>query len=110
MYILQCADGSYYVGSTIDLEQRVAQHNAGEGASYTKKRRPVKLVFAQEFPDVKQAYEREKQVQAWSRAKREALINGEWEKLPVLARKDFTAYHARHNTDKSSRSEDQSNC
>ncbi len=91
MYILECSDGSYYVGSTVDLEHRVAQHNAGEGAQYTRRRRPVRLVFAQEFADVQQAYECEKQVQGWSRAKREALIRGDWAALPGLARKHFTA-------------------
>ena len=89
MYILECADGSYYVGSTKDLNRRVAQHQAGEGSNYTKGRLPVKLMFAAEFSTIEEAYQREKQVQTWSRAKRQALINGEFDRLPVLARKEW---------------------
>nr|WP_071606484.1 GIY-YIG nuclease family protein [Luteipulveratus halotolerans] len=86
-YILRCSDGSYYVGSTRDLERRLAQHQAGEGAAYTRCRRPVELVWAQEFERVDEAYAREKQVQGWSREKREALIAGSFERLPELARR-----------------------
>jgi putative endonuclease len=89
MYILECADGSYYVGSTTDLERRVWEHNEGLGAKYTARRRPVKLVYAAEFATIAEAYEREKQVQGWGRAKREALIRGDYAALPELARKDF---------------------
>lgn len=89
MYILECADGSYYVGSTRNLERRIWEHNEGKGAKYTARRRPVKLVFAAEFPTMSEAYAREKQVQGWSRAKREALIRGDYEALPALARKEF---------------------
>jgi putative endonuclease len=89
MYILECADGSYYVGSTTDLERRVWEHNEGLGAKYTARRRPVKLVYAAEFATIAEAYEREKQVQGWGRAKREALIRGDYAVLPELARKDF---------------------
>jgi putative endonuclease len=74
MYILLCADGSYYTGSTKDLARRLAQHQNGEGANYTKKRLPVKLVYWEEFDRIDYAFHREKQVQAWSRAKKEALI------------------------------------
>lgn len=95
MYILECADGTYYVGSTRDLERRLAQHQAGEGAKYTARRLPVKLVFSAEFPSIAEAFAREKQVQGWSRTKREALINGEYHKLPELARKDWENYHER---------------
>ena len=89
MYILQCADGSYYVGSTRDLERRLWQHNQGLGATYTARRRPVELVYAAEFDTVAEAYAREKQVQGWGRAKRQALIRGDFEALPALAKKDF---------------------
>jgi putative endonuclease len=75
-YILRCADGSYYVGSTRDLERRLAQHDAGEAANYTRRRRPVELVWAHEFQLVDDAFALEKRVQNWSRAKREALIEG----------------------------------
>ena len=89
MYILECANGSYYVGSTDDLERRVWEHNEGIGAKYTARRRPVKLVYVAEFASLAEAYEREKQVQGWGRAKRESLIRGDYAALPELARKDF---------------------
>jgi putative endonuclease len=89
MYILECSDGSYYVGSTKDLEGRLFQHQKGTGAKYTSRRLPVKLVYSEEYERVSDAYAREKQVQNWSRAKREALINGKEETLPMLARKKF---------------------
>jgi predicted GIY-YIG superfamily endonuclease len=89
MYILECADGSYYVGSTKDLDQRMAQHLSGLGSRYTAGRLPVKLIYAEEYERISDAYNREKQVQNWSRAKREALINGKYELLPPLAKKKF---------------------
>lgn len=90
MYILRCADGSYYVGSTRNLELRLAQHQAGQGARYTARRLPVELVYYEEYEHVSDAYRREKQVQNWGRAKREALINGKPELLPTLAKKKFS--------------------
>jgi predicted GIY-YIG superfamily endonuclease len=90
MYILECADGSYYVGSTKDLEKRILQHQDGTGTQYTSKRLPVKLVYSEEFEHVSEAYAREKQVQNWSRAKREALIQGKYDLLSALAKKDFS--------------------
>lgn len=100
MYILQCADGSYYVGSTINLERRLREHNEGRGARYTIRRLPVELVYSAEFPDIAQAYAAEKQVQGWSRAKREALIRGDYEALPGLAKKDFVRYRAKREEGK----------
>ncbi|GHF26061.1 GIY-YIG nuclease family protein [Pseudolysinimonas yzui] len=88
-YILRCADGSYYVGSTRDLERRLAQHAAGEGAVYTRRRRPVELVWAHEFQLVDDAFALEKKVQNWSRAKREALIEGRFDELPGLSRSAY---------------------
>ncbi|MFN4299871.1 MAG: GIY-YIG nuclease family protein [Thermaurantimonas sp.] len=85
MYILECADGSYYTGSTTNLELRLAQHQAGEGANHTRKRLPVKLVYFEEYARIDEAFYREKQVQGWSRKKKEALINGTPELLPQLA-------------------------
>jgi putative endonuclease len=67
MYILTCADGSFYVGSTRDLERRIRQHNDGEGANYTMTRLPVVLSYFEEFDRIDLAYSREKQVQGWSR-------------------------------------------
>ena len=86
--MLECADGTFYVGSTIDLERRVSQHDLGEGAVYTKprRRRPVRLVWAVEFARVDDAFAYEKQIRKWSRAKRIALIEGRYIDLPALAR------------------------
>src|SRR3989337_1381665 len=89
MYILECADGSYYVGSTKNLEQRISEHLSGLGSRYTSGRLPVELVYGEEYERVADAYYREKQVQNWGRAKREALINGNEEVLPPLAKKKF---------------------
>ncbi len=89
MYILKCADGTYYTGSTVDLELRVSQHQSGGGANYTKRRLPVSLVYWEEYPRVDEAFAREKQVQAWSHAKKKALIEGTNHNLPQLARKVF---------------------
>jgi putative endonuclease len=85
LYILVCADNSYYVGSTRNLDTRMEQHYAGLGGVYTAKRQPVRLVFAQEFDRIDEAYAREKQVQGWSRAKRAALIEGRMNDLPRLS-------------------------
>ncbi|MFZ5847003.1 MAG: GIY-YIG nuclease family protein [Actinomycetota bacterium] len=90
-YILECADGSYYVGSTVDLERRVSEHNNGLGAAYTRRRRPVTLRWAGEFDRVEDAYAFEKQVQGWGRRKREALISGRLQHLPVLASRSAKA-------------------
>ena len=89
MYILECCDGSYYVGSTKNLERRLSEHQEGLGARYTTRRLPVKLVYCEEYERVADAFYREKQVQGWRRAKREALINGDPELLPTLAKKIF---------------------
>lgn len=91
MYILECADRSLYVGSTRDLERRIAQHNEGEGSLYTRTRLPVRLIYFEQFDRVSDAYLREKQVQGWSRSKRLALAKEQLEKLPLLSRKSFDA-------------------
>ncbi len=85
-YILRCSDGSYYVGSTFDLERRLWQHGTDrEGAVYTRSRRPVELAWAGWFDSIREAFFFEKQVQGWSRAKREALIEDRLWELPELA-------------------------
>ncbi|GAB2848388.1 hypothetical protein GCM10027024_24940 [Microbacterium insulae] len=89
MYILECSDRSLYVGSTRDLERRLAQHGDGEGSLYTRSRLPVRLLYFEEFDRVEDAFRREKQVQGWGRAKRIALIKDQLSKLPPLSRKDF---------------------
>ena len=89
MYILECSDGSYYTGSTIDLERRIKQHQNGEGSNHTKKRLPVRLLYTEEFSRIYDAFYREKQIQKWSRKKKEALINGELGTLVQLS-KNYT--------------------
>ncbi len=85
MYILECSDGSYYTGSTKNLTLRLKQHQSGEGANHTKKRLPVKLIYFEEFKRIDEAFYREKQVQGWSRKKKEALINKQIKVLHELA-------------------------
>ncbi len=89
MYILFCVDDTYYTGSTNNLEKRIEQHQAGEGANYTRKRLPVELVYYEEYDNVADAFYREKQVQGWSRKKKEALIEGRNKDLVPLAKKIF---------------------
>ncbi len=86
LYILRCADGSYYTGSTHNLELRLAQHQAGEGGDYTSKRLPVALVYSCEFESEHEAFLRERQVKGWSRGKKEALIHGDFEALVKLSK------------------------
>ncbi len=85
MYILECSDGSYYTGSTNNPDVRIRQHQNGEGAQHTRKRLPVKLVYFEKFQRVDEAFYREKQVQGWSRKKKEVLISGTPGLLPGLA-------------------------
>ncbi len=89
MYILKCCDDSYYTGSTVNIEHRVRQHQHGQGANYTKCRLPVKLVYYEKYNSIADAFQREKQVQAWSRKKKEPLIEGRVEDLPQMAKKIF---------------------
>ena len=85
-YILRCSDGSFYVGSTVNLGERLEQHQGGGGSAYTKWRTPVELVWSYETPSIEEAFRREKQIQGWGRAKRQALIDGRLDLLPDLAR------------------------
>ena len=85
VYILLCSDGSYYTGSTIDLDLRLEQHQAGEGANHTRKYPPIKLVYYEEFDRVEEAFYREKQIQGWSRKNKEALIEKKYDDLRKLA-------------------------
>ena len=74
MYILRCADRSYYVGKTNDLYTRLSEHQSGVGANYTAVRRPVEMVYAEEHSTIRSAKDREMQLKRWSRSKKEALI------------------------------------
>ncbi len=86
-YLLRCADGSYYAGHTDDLDLRFALHQAGDLGGYTQTRRPVELVWSERFPDRDQAFGAERQIKGWSRAKKEALIRGDWAAVKLLARR-----------------------
>src|SRR5438067_470451 len=86
VYILLCADNSYYIGITNNVERRFSEHSLGiDSKCYTYKRRPLKLVYYTSFPDAKQAIEFEKQIKGWSRKKKEALIQSNWDVLHILA-------------------------
>ncbi|WP_299438917.1 GIY-YIG nuclease family protein [uncultured Aquimarina sp.] len=90
VYILKCADDSYYTGVTSNLSKRLFQHQSGFYIDcYTYNRRPMELVYSSEFTDIQLAIDTEKQIKKWSRAKKEALINGAYDKLPNLAKKKF---------------------
>jgi putative endonuclease len=88
MYILQCADGSYYIGCSENPEARVREHNGGvHGATYTAHRRPVNLVYSESFATLADAMKREIQLRGWSRAKKEALVKGDAVELKALSRR-----------------------
>ncbi len=90
LYILRCREGAYYIGTTRGpLDRRIAEHDAGLGGDFTKRRRPVELVFAEDFADPNDAAARERQLKGWSRRKKEALIEGAVDRLPDLSRKGF---------------------
>ncbi len=95
VYILRCRDGRYYVGSTRgNLEKRVGEHNSGAFGGFTKSRRPVRLVFSQSFDRIVDAIAAERQLKGWSRLKKEALINGDLDRLVRLARNRTEYPHA----------------
>ncbi len=100
LYILLCSDGSYYTGSTKSIEHRLWQHQTGKGAKYTRMRRPVELVFLEEFERVDVAFEKEKQVQGWSRKKKQALIKAAYNQLPELSKCQNLSHYK--NTEKHS--------
>jgi len=85
-YLLRCNDGSYYAGHTDNLEQRMAQHDAGALGGYTAARRPVQLVWSACFPTREEAFAADRRIKGWSRAKKEALIAADWERLRTLSR------------------------
>jgi len=86
VYILKCADGSYYTGSTTDLERRLAEHRLGVCDGYTKSRLPVELVWCEELPTAHDAFLCERQVKGRSRAKKEALIRGDWDGIHEIVK------------------------
>jgi len=87
VYILECSDGKYYTGITNDIIRRLEEHTSGKDVrAFTYNRRPVKLVFTNEFLDPGQAIDFEKQVKGWSRRKKLAIIKGNWHLLPDLSK------------------------
>ena len=85
VYISECCDGSYYTGSTINIDKRLIEHQQGKGAIYTKKRLPVELVYLESFDCIEKAFYKEKQIQGWSRRKKLALIEKNYNLLSKLA-------------------------
>ena len=85
-YILRCSDGSYYTGHTDDLEARIAQHERGLLPGYTHDRRPVVLVWCRDFATREEALAAERRIKGWSQGKKEALIDGDWGRVSILAR------------------------
>lgn len=85
VYILRCADNSYYTGHTDNLEERIANHQAGKIKCYTSCRLPLTLLFSEEFPTREEALASERQIIGWSRKKKEALTKGDWEEISRLA-------------------------
>jgi len=87
VYILRCTDNSYYTGHTDNLEQRIAQHNQGYFPTcYTYNRRPLELVFSQDFVTREEALASEQQIKGWSRKKKEAMMCGDWAEVSRLAK------------------------
>ena len=86
VYMLQCADRSYYTGHTDDLERRVAEHQSGIWPGYTSSRRPVTLVYSEEFTTREEALACERRIKGWSRKKKEAMMRGDWAEVARLAK------------------------
>lgn len=87
VYILRCNDSTFYIGLTNNLERRVSEHQLGiSDKAYTKTRLPVTLVYSAEFNDIRHAIAFEKQIKGWSRAKKQALIDGDWDRISKLSR------------------------
>lgn len=89
VYMLRCADGSFYIGSATgdDLTPRIEQHNAGHFPGYTSTRRPVVLVWSEHFDRITDGIAAERQIKGWSRAKKEALIQSDWATVSRLAKR-----------------------
>jgi putative endonuclease len=88
-YILECRDGSYYTGCTTALDQRYGQHRSGTFDGYTAARRPIRMVWSVECQTIHDAIALERQIKGWSRTKKQALIEGRFDVLPLLAKKRF---------------------
>ena len=86
VYIIKCADDSYYTGHTEDIEKRIGEHRFGTYRGYTSTRLPIELVYNQEFQTREEAIESERQIKGWSRKKKEAMIRGDWAEVSRLAK------------------------
>jgi predicted GIY-YIG superfamily endonuclease len=89
VYILKCGDDSYYVGHTDDIEKRIAEHELNTYDCYTSTRLPVKVMYIQTFATRGEALDSERQLKKWSRKKKDALIEEDWSKVSLLAKKKF---------------------
>ena len=89
VYILRCADGSFYVGHTDNLEKRIADHHDGNGCHYTARKRPLELIFSDSFATRDEAFMVERKIKGWSQKKKLALAAKNWEQLPELSKKKF---------------------
>ncbi len=98
VYILECADGSYYTGHTKGLEIRLAQHASRKIPGYTASRLPVSLIFSQEFLTREEAIASERQIKGWSRKKKEAMIRSDWDEVARLAKSKTTGSEPRPST------------
>ncbi|MDQ4420109.1 TrmJ/YjtD family RNA methyltransferase [Sphingobium sp. DEHP117] len=107
VYILRCADGSYYTGHTDDLDRRIAQHQSGTLPGYTHTRRPVELMFCEAFPERIDALERERQIKDWSRKKKEALFRGDFAAVKSAASISRQSSRLRSTTARNERGEDE---
>jgi putative endonuclease len=91
VYIVECKDGSYYVGITNDLDRRMWEHNTGhDQGCYTFERRPVELKYFESYADVNQCISREKQLKGWSRKKKQALFRENWDEIKRLSKSSAT--------------------
>ena len=92
VYILECSNGTFYTGSTGDLQKRLEAHQKGlDPKAYTYPLRPVKCVYAEEFPTKSQALDAERQIKGWSHAKKQALIEGDFEKIHQIVTRERRA-------------------
>lgn len=112
VYIVSCSDKSYYTGSTTKLEQRIADHNTGKFEGYTSHRLPVKLLWSEEFVNIREATVLERKIKGWSRKKKEALMNGDINLLHEHSRSTYSKKYCMpeptFDSYKSERSEDTS--
>ncbi len=93
LYILECADGTFYIGHTDDLDNRLVQHDLGKGCVYTSTRRPLKLIHTEGFETRYEALSMERKLKGWSRAKKQAYMAGDWNTVHVLAKGKHTHQH-----------------